>query len=91
MTPRSMAKSFLFWRAYHAHVERYGEEPSNHDLAQALGWGPGAVTYYSRKHPKLPLRAAWVDPSPCVESIDSYIRRYTDMPAIASRWFAEGV
>lgn len=90
MTPRCMAKSFLFWRAYHAHVEKYGEEPSNHDLTQSLGWTPGTVTHYSRKHPNLPLREAWRDSRSCVESIDSYIRRNADAPDIASRWYVDG-
>lgn len=88
MTVRSMARSFLFWRAYHAHVERYGEEPTKQDLAAALGWNPITVDYYSRKHPNLPLRPAWLNGSPRVESLDSYIRRNTDT---GLGWYAEEV
>lgn len=88
MTPRSMAKSFLFWRAYHAHVEKHGEEPTKRDLADALGWLPVTVHYYSGKHPNLPLRPAWRDSRSCVESLDSYIRRNTDTDL---GWYPEEV
>ena len=87
-SPRSMAKSFLFWRAYHAHVEKHGEEPTKRDMADALGWNPGAVHYYSGKHPNLPLRPTWRDSRSCVESLDSYIRRNTDTDL---GWYPEEV
>jgi len=50
----SLARDFLYWRAYHVLREHLSRVPSLTEIAMYLDWPKDRVRFYARKHPELP-------------------------------------